>query len=129
MADANQTPAAGGKRDFLIPDSVRAQFKEIIDLIMGSESMNDDERQYWFDILPVMTPDQVENLRSILTNEKTQLAAIDAKYATDSQVNVDTAAMAEKRRESREKRDAEEQSHEVAESSNEDDILKQINEA
>ncbi len=129
MADANQTQAAGAKRDFLIPDSVRAKFKDLIDLIMGSESMNDEERQYWFDILPVMTPDQVENLRSILTNEKTQLAAIDAKYATDSQANVDTVVIAEQRRETRQKRDAEEQSHESNEALNEEDILKKINEA
>lgn len=129
MADAKQTSATGGKKDFLIPDSVRERFKELIDLIMGSESMNDEERQYWFDILPVMTPDQVENLRSILTNERTQLAAIDAKYATDSQNNVDTVAMAEKRRESREKLNAQEQNDQSVEASSEEDILKQINEA
>jgi len=129
MADANQAQAAGGKRDFLIPDSVRAQFNDLIELIMGSESMNDEERQYWFDILPVMTPDQVENLRSILTNEKTQLAAIDAKYAADSKNNIDTVAIAEQRRESRQKRDAQEQSHESEEALSEEDILKKTNEA
>ncbi len=128
MADAKQA-SAGGKKDFAIPASVRAQFQDLVDLIMGSESMNDEERQYWFDILPVMTPEQVENLRSILTNEKTQLAAIDAKYATDSQANVDTVAIAEQRRESRQMRDAEEQNHEHNEALNEEDILKKINEA
>lgn len=45
--------------------------------------MNDEERQYWIDILPVMTPTQVTQLKDILENEKMQLAAIDAKYAKE----------------------------------------------
>lgn len=128
MADTNQA-SAGAKRDFRIPDSVRETFKDLIDLILRSESMNDEERQYWFDILPVMTPDQVENLRSILANERTQLAAIDAKYATDAKGATDIVSMAEKRRTSREKRTEEEKSHENDESLSEEDLLKKINEA
>ena len=47
--------------------------------------MNDEERQYWINILPIMTPDQVKNLFDILDNERKQLAAIDAKYQTEIQ--------------------------------------------
>lgn len=67
-----------------ISDELRSKFQELITLILGSESMNDEERQYWINILPVMTPEQIANLRQILQNEKEQLAAIDAKYAKDA---------------------------------------------
>ena len=65
----------------IIPDDIRKQFGDIIDLITHSESMNDTERQYWINILPIMTPEQMTNLREILTTERSQLAAIDAQYA------------------------------------------------
>lgn len=67
----------------IVPADVRAKFGEIVDLILSSESMNDDERRYWIDILPVMTGDQVAKLQDILARERDQLAAIDRKYATD----------------------------------------------
>ncbi len=67
----------------IVPADVRAKFGELVDLIVTSESMNDDERRYWIDILPVMNDDQVSKLRDILARERDQLAAIDAKYAKD----------------------------------------------
>ena len=66
-----------------IPDELRKKFPELIELILKSESMNDEERQYWVNILPVMTPEQVQNLKDILVNEREQLAAIDRKYAKE----------------------------------------------
>lgn len=67
----------------VIPDEIQQQFGELITLIQGSESMNNEERQYWVNILPIMTPDQIENLRTILVNEQKQLAAIDKKYSQE----------------------------------------------
>lgn len=66
-----------------IPDQTKEKFPDLIELILNSESMNNSERQYWVNILPVMTPDQLERLRGILVNERDQLAAIDHKYATE----------------------------------------------
>lgn len=74
------TPAASSP---IIPAHVQAAYPEIITLIVQSESMNDEERQYWIDILPVMNADQVQKLRDILQNEHDQLAAIDAKYSKE----------------------------------------------
>lgn len=45
--------------------------------------MTDEERQYWVNILPAMTPEQRTTLEGILKNEKEKLAAIDAKYNAD----------------------------------------------
>ncbi len=131
MADAQQpgTPATQGqKRDFAIPDSVRAAFPELIDLISSSESMNDDERQYWFDILPVMTAEQIENLRSILANERTKLAEIDAKYANQSQATASGEDMVKNRKANREDLLAKEQTDQSVEEGHEEDLLKKINE-
>jgi len=55
-----------------VPEEVQKKFPELVELIKGSESMNHEERQYWVDVLLIMTPDQIQNLRSILENEKKQ---------------------------------------------------------
>lgn len=63
-----------------IPAATQKQFGELITLILGSESMNDEERQYWVNILPAMTPAQQQSLRDILVRERQQLQAIDSRY-------------------------------------------------
>ena len=68
-APAGAAPAT----KFEIPETVRAQYPDLVPLILETESMNDDERRYWFQILPIMTPEQVLKLRDILANEKKQL--------------------------------------------------------
>ncbi len=78
---AAQQTGAGVNPPLSIPDDIQKQFPDIVDLIVHSESMNDEERQYWINILPIMTPEQLKNLRDILTTERQQLAAIDAQYA------------------------------------------------
>ncbi|MBT3293028.1 hypothetical protein HN512_01350 [Candidatus Peregrinibacteria bacterium] len=65
----------------VIPAGTNDKFEKILSLIKDSQSMNDEERQYWINILPVMTPDQLKNLIEILENERDQLNAIDKKYA------------------------------------------------
>lgn len=63
-----------------VPQDTSQRFPELVALILGSESMNDEERQYWINVLPSMSPEQQENLRQILQNEKDQLAAINVRY-------------------------------------------------
>jgi len=63
-----------------IPDDTQKQFSELVGLIKSSQSMNDEERQYWIDVLPIMTEDQTANLRSILDNEKKQLEEANKQY-------------------------------------------------
>ncbi len=74
--DANQSLF----EKYNIPDTVKEKFGELVPLILQTESMNDDERRYWFQILPIMTDDQVQKLREILNNEKQQLATLDKQY-------------------------------------------------
>jgi hypothetical protein len=45
--------------------------------------MEDDEKQYWFDIMPSMTDDQIDRLFNILDTEKKKLEALDEKYKSE----------------------------------------------
>lgn len=65
---------------FAIPKLVKDKYPDLIDLIKNTESMDDQERQYWFQILPVMTDEQIEKFKNILITEKQQLSELDKEY-------------------------------------------------
>jgi hypothetical protein len=65
---------------YSIPKFVKDTYPQLVELIKSTESMDDQEREYWFQILPIMNKDQVEKLKNILTTEKDQLAALDQEY-------------------------------------------------
>lgn len=66
--------------DFTINDEMNANYQELIQLILETESMEDDEKQYWFDIMPSMTNDQIDRLFNILDTERKKLEALEDKY-------------------------------------------------
>lgn len=72
-------PADSGKQ-FNIPPAVLAKYPDLVEMIKKTESMTDEEREYWFQILPIMTEDQVVRLKNILSEEATQLAKLDEQY-------------------------------------------------
>lgn len=55
----------------------------LVDLILRTESMKDEERKYWFQLLPIMSEEQAQKLQNILQNEKDQLAELDKKYEAE----------------------------------------------
>lgn len=65
---------------FQINDEVQANYNELVKLILETESMDEDEKQYWFDIMPSMTDSQIDRLFNILDTEKKKLQALDEKY-------------------------------------------------
>ncbi len=67
-------------KTFQISDEMQAQFPDLIKLILETESMDDDERQYWFDIMPSMTDSQIDRLFNILDTEKKKLEELESKY-------------------------------------------------
>jgi len=75
-SSGTQDPRSG----IFIPEELRAKYPQLIEMILASESMNDEERQYWVEIMPVMSPEQIQQLEKILQNEHDQLAEIDSKY-------------------------------------------------
>lgn len=68
---------------FNVSDEMQAQYNELVNLIIETESMDDDEKQYWFDIMPSMTDDQIDRLFNILDTEKKKLEALEEKYQTE----------------------------------------------
>jgi|SRR3989344_748802 len=112
-----------------VPDELKKRFPELIALILGSESMNDEERQYWINILPAMTEEQQKNLKDILQNEKDQLAAIDAKYAKEAEKAPSLRALHEidaERKEKKSSRTKKEEETQKEEAEKEEEILKAI---
>jgi serine/threonine protein kinase len=53
---------------------------KLVYLILNTGSMDNTERQYWFDILPSMTTEQVNKLEEILVGELKKLADLEYKY-------------------------------------------------
>lgn len=65
---------------FNISEELQAKYPELIELIVATESMDDDERQYWFDIMPSMTDTQIDRLYDILETERKKLQELELKY-------------------------------------------------
>ncbi|WP_027186985.1 hypothetical protein [Desulfovibrio cuneatus] len=56
---------------------------ELVLLIHGTESITANEKQNWFDILPIMPNGQRINLYNILLTERIKLKQLDEKYIND----------------------------------------------
>lgn len=65
---------------FQITDELQAKYPELVTLIIATESMDNDERQYWFDIMPSMTDAQIDRLYDILETERKKLSELEVKY-------------------------------------------------
>jgi len=65
---------------FTILDEIEARYPELVELVLGSESIDNNEKQYWFDILPSMTNEQIDRLFNILMTERNQLEELNLKY-------------------------------------------------
>lgn len=65
---------------FTLLDEIQVKYPDLVDLIIGSESIDNNEKQYWFDILPSMTDEQIDRLFNILMTERRQLEELNIKY-------------------------------------------------
>ncbi len=115
---------------YVIPRLVREKYPDLIHLIKETESMNNEEREYWFQILPIMTEDQIQKFVGILDNEKQQLQKLDTEYEKEiSQLNdkhkVEWNAFEAKKQ--KEAIQEQEQAVEAQETQKEEDLLKQLN--
>ncbi|MDO4713217.1 MAG: hypothetical protein Q4B28_00720 [bacterium] len=68
--------------NFTISEGIFAHHSDLIQLVLESKSLaENDEKQNWFNLLPIMNQEQIEKLRDILTREKEKLEEINKKYA------------------------------------------------
>ena len=122
-------PTGGSTGSVVVPPETQEKFGPLVALILGSESMNLEERQYWVNILPVMTPEQLKSLEDILVSEKQQLQAIDAKYAGQTSAIDSTASLiqTEERIKSRKiERERKEKEALLSQAQDQENILSQI---
>jgi hypothetical protein len=119
-------PNAG---DYKIPQVVQEKFPELVKLILETESMSKEERNYWFQILPIMTKEQVERLKNILNEEKAQLAQLDTQYQDElsklNEKHLKEWDEFERKQERQQRLDAE-AAHEKEEAQQEQDILGEL---
>jgi hypothetical protein len=66
---------------FTIPDTFLENEADLVILVLNSRSLaKDDEKQSWFNLVPMMNQDQTNKLRDILTRERDKIAEIEDKY-------------------------------------------------
>lgn len=65
---------------FYLNDEIQAKYTELVKLVLATESMDDEERQYWFDIMPSMNDSQIDRLFNILETERKKLEELELKY-------------------------------------------------
>lgn len=70
-------------KTFYVDDDIQAQYPELIKLVLNTESMDDEERQYWFDIMPSMNDSQIDRLFNILDTERKKLEELELKYQNE----------------------------------------------
>lgn len=129
--DKNKSPekyVEEAEKKYIIPSLVREKFPDLVKLIYETESMNQEEREYWMQIMPIMTEDQIKKFRDILVNEKEQLLRLDQQY--QSQMSSLNKPVKEINEEEMKKKIDEikqaEQAHQKTEASKEEDILNQL---
>jgi hypothetical protein len=126
---AGAKPAQDDAKKSRIPDYIREKYPNLEALIHSTESMTKEEREYWFQILPIMTDQQIDKLKGILVHEKEQLAKLDKQYETELSKLNQKHIMEWKEQERREKRESlktEEKEAEVEEDAAEAELLKQL---
>ena len=128
-AKTNEQYIEEAEQHYIIPKLVRDVFPDLIKLIFETESMDADEREYWLQILPIMTEDQIKKFRDILVNEKEQLDKLDKEYEEEmsgleqqhkKQINEEEV------KQKREELKAKESEAEKEEKQTEEDLLKQL---
>lgn len=121
--------AQGAQASSNVPDVVMQKYPDLVTLIQKTESMNEEERDYWFQILPIMTDEQVVRLRGILEEEANELAKLDEQYQDElSKLNnkhLNEWDTMEKQKE-REERAKVEEAHEEQEAAEEAAILDEL---
>lgn len=64
-----------------IPNETQNNFPKLVQLIIHSQSMDNNERNYWFDKIPIMKKSELAELLNILETEKKKLEEINLKYS------------------------------------------------
>jgi len=64
-------------KTYQVNEEIQIKFPKLIKMVLLTESMNDNEKQYWFDIIPSMTNKQIYRLFNILNTERKKLKELE----------------------------------------------------
>ncbi len=68
-------------KGFTIPEEFLVSMSDLVILILNSKSMDTvEEKQSWFNLMPMMNQEQIAKLKDILTRERQKLEEIEQKY-------------------------------------------------
>jgi len=118
-------------KDFIVAEKLYEKDKELIMLILISQAMNDDEKQYWFNLSEVMSDEQLLKLYDILRREQQKIKEIEEKYATKEPINQEellkrAEESKQKRKEAQQVITTTEAKHEEQEKNLENEYLNQL---
>lgn len=116
---------------YIVPTLVRQKFPDLVKLIFETESMDIEEREYWLQIMPIMSEEQIVKFRDILVNERDQLAKLDKEYQSEmSRMGAQPVKPIDEKKMKEEiaKIQKEEKHSEVVENSEEQELLKKLEE-
>jgi len=69
--------------NFTVSEEVIEKYPSLINLILKTDSIDDEERQYWFEMLDTMELEHTQRLFDILQVEKQKLKALEIKYQNE----------------------------------------------
>lgn len=116
---------------YIVPRLVREKSPDLVKLIFETESMNVEEREYWMQIMPIMSEEQIAKFREILVTEKQQLEQLDQEYEGEiNKINTQHASQLDevKMKERMQQIAQEESASEKSESEEEELLLKKLQE-
>lgn len=114
---------------YIVPRLIREKYPDLIKLLYETESMNDEEREYWLQIMPIMTEEQIVKLRDIMVNERDQLKKLAGGYSAAKDLFADeqTPALSEEEIDQKfENIKVQETASETEEQSKEAELLRQL---
>ncbi|MEF2176207.1 MAG: hypothetical protein V3575_07095 [Candidatus Absconditabacteria bacterium] len=66
---------------FDIPEDYLVDMSDLVEMVLRSKSIDtEEEKQNWFNLMPIMNNDQMVKLRDILVREKQKLEEIENSY-------------------------------------------------
>lgn len=111
------------KPSFNIPEDIQNKFPEVVEMILEAESMNDIEKEYWIKALPVMTIEQIDNLKVILEDEIKAIKTLNEQYKINEDGEIEGPSEAEENRKKREYLRKLEEKEEESETKEQEDLL------
>ncbi|QQS59871.1 hypothetical protein IPN35_03310 [Candidatus Peregrinibacteria bacterium] len=117
-ASGLQTPLGGA----IVPKEVQDKFPDLVPQILASPSMDNEEKKYWFSVLPIMTEDQIKELRDILKTEQNRISALQEDVKT-----IDIEEVEKNRRQNQEERKSTEQEEHRNDEKKAEDLLRSLN--